>query len=52
VRGLSFARFERPVLRSVELASGARFTVDHAEARAQRGPIAVYINRDGEYTLL
>ena len=35
----------------VELASGARFTVDHPEALAQRGPAAVYINPDGEYTL-
>jgi len=34
----------------VELASGARFTVDHPEALAQRGPAAVYINPDGEYT--
>jgi hypothetical protein len=52
VRGLSFARFEWPALRSVELASGARFTVDHHEALAQCGPKAVYINRYGEYTLL
>jgi hypothetical protein len=35
----------------VELASGSRFTVDHPEALAQRGPAAVYISRDGEYTL-
>jgi hypothetical protein len=35
----------------VELASGARFTVDHTEALAQRGPVAVYINPDGEFTL-
>jgi hypothetical protein len=35
----------------VEFASGARFTVDHPEALAQRGPVAVYINPDGEFTL-
>jgi hypothetical protein len=35
----------------VELASGPRFTVDHPEALAQRGPAAVYISPDGEYTL-
>jgi hypothetical protein len=35
----------------IELASGARFTVDHPEALAQGGPAAVYINRDGEYKL-
>jgi hypothetical protein len=35
----------------VELASGAHFTVDHPEVLALRGPTAVYINSDGEYTL-
>lgn len=35
---------------AVELASGDRFTVDHPKARAQRGAIAVYINRDGQYS--
>jgi hypothetical protein len=34
----------------VALASGARFMVEHPEALAQRGPVAVYINPDGEYT--
>jgi hypothetical protein len=36
---------------AVELARGARFTVDHAEAMARRGAVAVYIDRDGNYTL-
>jgi hypothetical protein len=35
----------------VELASGAEFTIDHPEVLARRGPVAVYINPDGEYTL-
>jgi hypothetical protein len=35
----------------VELASGARLTVDHPEALAHRGPAAVYVSPDGEYTL-
>ncbi len=35
----------------VELSSGTRVTVDHPEALAKRGQAAVYISRDGEYTL-
>jgi hypothetical protein len=35
----------------VELASGTQFTIDHPEALARRGPVAVYIDRDGSYTL-
>jgi hypothetical protein len=35
---------------TVELASGDRFTVDHPEALARRGAVAVYIDRDGNYT--
>ena len=35
----------------VELASGARFTVDHPEALAHRGAVAVYIDSEGNYTL-
>ena len=35
----------------VELASGARFTVDHPEALAHRGPVAVFIDAEGNYTL-
>jgi hypothetical protein len=49
LRAFSQRRPFKPFL--VELASGARFTVDHPEALAQRGPAAVYINPDGEYTL-
>jgi hypothetical protein len=36
---------------TVELVSGNRFTVDHPEALAMRGAVAVYIDRDGKYTL-
>lgn len=36
---------------AVELASGVGFTVDHPEALALRGAVAVYIDRDGEYAL-
>jgi hypothetical protein len=36
---------------TVELASGDRFTVDHPEALARRGPVAVYIDKGGNYTL-
>jgi hypothetical protein len=49
LRAFSQRRPFKPFL--VELASGSRFTVDHPAALAQRGPAAVYINRDGEYTL-
>ena len=35
----------------VELVSGARFQVDHPEALVFRGPVAVYIDKDYEYTL-
>ena len=35
----------------VELVSGNRFTIDHPEALAMRGPIAVFIDPDGQYTL-
>jgi hypothetical protein len=35
----------------VELASGDRFTVDHPEALALRGGVAVYIGPDGSYKL-
>jgi hypothetical protein len=36
---------------TVELVSGDRFVVDHPEALALRGAVAVYINTDGKYTL-
>jgi hypothetical protein len=36
---------------AVELASGDRFTVDHPEALARRGAVAVYIDTHGNYTL-
>jgi hypothetical protein len=36
---------------TVELASGDRFTVDHPEALARRGAVAVYIDTNGNYTL-
>jgi len=49
LRAFSQRRPFKPFL--VELASGARFTVDHPEALAQRGPAAVYITPDGGYTL-
>jgi hypothetical protein len=35
----------------VELASGSRFTVDHPEALARRGAVAVFIDAHGNYTL-
>jgi hypothetical protein len=35
----------------VELASGTRFTIDHPEALAHRGAVAVYIDAQGNYTL-
>ena len=35
----------------VELASGTQFTVDHPEALAHRGTVAVYIDAQGNYTL-
>jgi hypothetical protein len=35
----------------VELASGTRFTVDHPEALAHRGAVAVFIAAQGNYTL-
>jgi hypothetical protein len=49
LRAFSQRRPFEPFL--VELASGARLTVDHPEALAQRGPAAVYISAGGEYTL-
>jgi hypothetical protein len=49
LRAFSQRRQFKPFL--VELASWTRFTVDHPEALAQRGPAAVYISSDGEYTL-
>ncbi len=49
LRAFSQRRPFKPFL--VELASGSRFTIDRPEALAQRGPAAVYINPDGEYTL-
>lgn len=36
----------------VELASGTQVIVEHPEALAHRGRAAVYINPDGEFTLL
>ncbi|HUY35435.1 MAG TPA: hypothetical protein VMV69_22010 [Pirellulales bacterium] len=36
---------------TVELVSGDRFVVDHPEALAQRGAVAVYIDREGRYSL-
>ena len=36
---------------TIELVSGDRFTIDHPEALAMRGAVAVYIDRDGKYTL-
>ncbi|MCI0681799.1 MAG: hypothetical protein L0Y71_06820 [Gemmataceae bacterium] len=36
---------------AVELVSGDRFIVDHPEALALRGAVAVFINPRGEYTL-
>lgn len=35
----------------VELMSGNRFVIDHPEALAMRGPVAVYISADGRYAL-
>ncbi len=49
LRAFSQRRPFKPFL--VELASGAQLTVDHPEALAQRGLVAVYINPDGEFTL-
>lgn len=55
---VNFARSLQAFLRrqpfkpfAVELASGARITVDHPEAMARRGAVAVYIDRGGNYTL-
>ena len=36
---------------AVELVSGDRFTIDHPEVLALRGAVAVYIDKDGKYTL-
>ncbi len=36
---------------TVELVSGDRFIVDHPEALALRGAVAVFINSEGRYTL-
>lgn len=35
----------------VELASGTQFTIEHPEALAHRGPVAAYLDLDGNYTL-
>jgi hypothetical protein len=35
----------------VELTSGARLTIDHPEALAHRGRAAMYIDREGNFTL-
>jgi len=35
----------------VELASGTHFTIDHPEALARRGAVAVFIDVHGNYTL-
>ena len=35
----------------VELASGIQLTIDHPKALARRGPVAVYIDLAGNYTL-
>ena len=45
VRRRPFKPFE------VELISGDRFTVEHPEALAQGGAVAVYINPDGDIKL-
>jgi hypothetical protein len=36
---------------TVELVSGDRFVIDHPETLAQRGAVAVYIDREGRYSL-
>jgi len=36
---------------TVELVSGNRFVVDHPEALALRGPVAVFIDVEGKYSL-
>jgi hypothetical protein len=36
----------------VELASGTKLIVEHPEALAHRGRTAIYINPDGDFTLL
>ncbi len=36
---------------TVELVSGDRFVVDHPEALALRGSVAVFINPDGKFAL-
>jgi hypothetical protein len=35
----------------VELASGTQLTIDHPEALVHRGRAAMYIDRDGNFTL-
>jgi uncharacterized protein (AIM24 family) len=47
----SFSRRKpfRPFI--VELMSGDRITVEHPEALAMRGEVAVYINTDGKFSL-
>jgi hypothetical protein len=35
----------------VELVSGSKFTIDHSEALAHRGAVAVFIDPQGNYTL-
>jgi hypothetical protein len=36
---------------TVELVSGERFVVDHPEALALRGTVAVFINPDGKFAM-
>ena len=36
---------------TIELVSGDRIIVEHPEALAMRGAVAVYINTDGRYSL-
>lgn len=50
LRAFSQRKPFRPFL--VELASGSRLIVEHPEALAYRGRVAVYINAEGEFTLL
>jgi hypothetical protein len=49
LRAFSQRRPFKPFL--VELAGGTQLTIDHPEALARRGPVAVYIDLAGNYTL-
>jgi hypothetical protein len=52
-RGLRAFRQQHPFKPFiVELASGTQVIVEHLEALAHRGRVAVFINPDGEFTLL